>query len=88
MFYFIEKCCVCNYVDDNTLSAFDCYMNVVEEKLEKDFEELHTWSYNNYMALNPGKCNFLCLGSNLSLDEIFIYKNFKIKNTFVNKILE
>ena len=88
MFYFIEKFCVCNYVDANTLFAFDCNMNVVEEKLEKDFEELHTWSYNNYMALNPGKCNFMCLGSNLSLNEIFIYKNFKIKNTFVNKILE
>ena len=39
------------------------------------------------MALNPGKCNFMCLGSNLSLDEIFIYKNAKLKNTSVNEIL-
>ena len=39
------------------------------------------------MVLNPGKCNFMCLGSNLSLDEIFIYKNFKLENTFVNEVL-
>ena len=29
----------------------------------------------------------MCLGSNLSLDEIFIYKNFKLKNTFVDEVL-
>ena len=40
------------------------------------------------MALNPGRCNFLCLGSNLSVDEIFGYKNFKLKKNSVNGILE
>ena len=40
------------------------------------------------MALNPGRCNFLCLGSNLSVDEIFVYKNFKLKKNSVNGILE
>ena len=54
-------------------------MNVVKEKLYKDFEVLGTWFYDNYMALNPGKCNFMCLGSNLLGDEIFVYKNFKLK---------
>ena len=29
----------------------------------------------------------LCFGSNRSLDEIFIYKNFKLKNTSINEIL-
>ena len=87
MFYFIENCYLCNYADGNTLYAFDCNMNVVKEKLYKDFEVLDTWFYDNYMALNPGKCNFMCLGSNLSLDEIFVYKNLKLKNTSVNEIL-
>ena len=32
-------------------------------------------------------CNFLYLRSNLSMDEIFVYKNFKLKNTSVNEIL-
>ena len=40
------------------------------------------------MALNPGRCNFLCLGSNLSVDEIFVYKNFKLKKNSVDGILE
>ena len=39
------------------------------------------------MALNPGKCNFMCLGSNLLENEIFAYKNFKLKNTSVSQIL-
>ena len=39
------------------------------------------------MALNPGKCNFRCLGSNLLGDEIFIYKNFKLKNISESEIL-
>ena len=38
------------------------------------------------MTLNPGKCNFICLLSNLSVNEIFVYKNFKQKNTSVNEI--
>ena len=29
----------------------------------------------------------MCLGSNLSLDEIFVYKIFKLKNTYVNETL-
>ena len=67
--------------------VFDCNINVVKEKLYKDFEVLDKWSYDNYMALNPGKCNFMCLGSNLLGSEIFVYKNFKLKNTSVNEIL-
>ena len=59
MFCFIENCYLCNYADDNTLYAFDCNMNVVKEKLYKDFEVLDTWFYDNYMALHPGKCNFM-----------------------------
>ena len=34
------------------------------------------------MALNPGKCNFMCLGSNLLLDEIFT-----LKSASINEIL-
>ena len=30
---------------------------------------------------------FMCWGSNLLVDEIFLYKNFKLKNTPVNEIL-
>ena len=67
--------------------VFDCNINIVKEKLYKDFGVLDTWSYDNYMALNPGKCNFMCLGSNLLGNEIFVYKNFKLKNTSVNEIL-
>ena len=54
-------------------------MNVVKKELYRDFEILDTWF--------SGKCNFMCLGSNLSVDEIFVYKNFKLKNTSINKIL-
>ena len=42
IFYFIENCYSCNYANDNTLYAFDCSMNVVKEKLYKEFEVLDT----------------------------------------------
>ena len=67
--------------------VFDCSMNLVKEKLYKDFEILDTWFYDNYMALNPGKSNFMCLRSNLLLDKTYVYKNFKLKKTSVNEIL-
>ena len=86
-FYFIENYYLCNYPEDDTLYVFDCNMNFVKEKLYKDFEVLDTWFYDNYMSFDPGKCNFMCLRSNLSVDEIFVYKNFKLKNTSVNEIL-
>ena len=62
-------------------------MNVVKEKLYKDFEVLDTWFYDNCMALNLRKCKFMCLGSNQSLGEIFVYENFKLKNNSINEIL-
>ena len=86
MFYFIENCYLCDYPDGNTLYAFNCNMNVVKEKLYKDFEVLDRWFYENYMAFNPCKYNFMCLGSNRLLDEIFIYENFELKNISVNEI--
>ena len=61
-----------------TIHCMHLIVNVVKEKLNKDFEVLDIWFYDNYMALCPGKCNFMWLGSNLSLDEISIYKNFKL----------
>ena len=67
--------------------VFDCSMNIVKEKLYKDFEVLDTWFYDSYMVLNPGKCNFMCLRSNLLLDKTYVYKNFKVKKTSVNEIL-
>ena len=63
-------------------------MNVVKEKLFKDSEVLDPWFYGNYMAFNHEKCNCICLGSNLSLDEIFLYKNLKLKKISVNEILK
>ena len=61
-------------------------MNFVKEKLCKDFEVPGTWFCDNCMAHNPGKCNFMCLGSNIALDEIFVCKSFKLKYTSVNEI--
>ena len=62
-------------------------MNVVKEKIYRDFEVLGAWFYDNYMAINSGKCNFMHLGSNLSVGEIFVPKNFKLKNASVNEII-
>ena len=36
-------------------------MNVVKEKVYRNFKILDTWFYENYMALNPEKCNSMCV---------------------------
>ena len=54
-------------------------MNVVKGKLYRNFDILDTCFYDKYIALSPGKWNFLCLGLNLSLDGIFVCKRLKLK---------
>ena len=74
--FFIENFYLCSYGDNIQLYIFDCNMNDIKEKLYRDLETLDIWFYN-YMALSSGEVNFMYLGSNLSVDEIFVYKDFK-----------
>ena len=65
LFYFIDNdyCHICNYADDNSLYTIDKNAENIKTILAKNFKQLTTWFYENFMVLNPEKCHFMCLGS-------------------------
>ena len=44
------------------------------------------WFSKNHMALNSGKCHFMCLGKD-TRNETFIFKGLVMKNSKKQKIL-
>ena len=69
-----------------TLQVHHFNMNFVREQLYSDFQLLYTWFYDNYMFFNPRKSNFMGSGLNISVDKLFIYRNFKLNGTSKNEI--
>ena len=58
---------------NNKFSAWeDIYFHQVQEYLKKDFEILENWFYDNYMVLNPRKCEFMGFGKTNEI-EVFTY---------------
>ena len=55
-------------------------MNIIKEKLRKDFKVVTDWFFENYMNLNPTKCLYMCLGKNKENDE-FNFGNISLKNS-------
>ena len=50
---------MCKYTDDNIPHTYSRDFHQVQQYLKKDFEILEDWLYNNYMALNTRKCEFM-----------------------------
>ena len=88
IFFHVQSSSLCNYADDNTLYAADKSLEKVKNHLHKDFSKLVSWFYENFMALNPDKCQFMCLGPNINVEkEVFRYKDIKLKCVKETKIL-
>ena len=71
IFLFLLKTEMCNYADDNTLSAISYTLSMVKAYLRSDIVILIQWFSFNAMALNPDKCQFICFGTsntNVTLD--------------------
>ena len=75
-----------NYVDNNTLYASGFNLEEVKNCLSTDFDAVTKWFYENHMALNAGKCHFMCLGKDTG-NETFIFKSLVMKNSKEQKIL-
>ena len=63
LFLFISNCSLSNYENDNTLYTFGDKLKKIKDNLRSSFDTVHQWFYENYMVLNVGKCNFICLGN-------------------------
>ena len=54
-FYFIDKASVHNFVDDNSLSAFESNIKNLKLILEPESKTAISWFQSNKMIVNPGK---------------------------------
>ena len=61
---------------------YDSVFNLagVENCLSSDFDAVTKWFYENHMALNVGKCHFICLGKDTG-NETFNFKGLVMKNS-------
>ena len=61
-------------------------MNIIKEKLRKDFKVATDWFFENYMSLNLTKCHYICLGKNKE-NNAFNFGNISLENSKVEVIL-
>ena len=54
-------------------------MDIIKEKLRKNFKVVTDWFFENYMSLNPTKCRYMCLGKNKE-NGTFNFENIFLKN--------
>ena len=86
LFLFVSSSNLSNYADDNTLYASGVNLEEVKNCLSTDFDAVTKWFYENRMALNAGKCHFMCLGND-TRNETFIFEGLVIKNSKEHKRL-
>ncbi len=55
IFYFIEKCDLINYADDDTLSKVSSSIDALMEALKHDSKIAIEWFHQNMMEANPSK---------------------------------
>ena len=62
IFFFLKNANLGNYADDSTLYAYNKSLETVICILRQECSILSNWFYDNYMVLNPGKCQFMFFG--------------------------
>ena len=80
IYVFVSSSNLSNYADDDTLYASDFNLEEIKKCLSIGFDAVTKWFCENHMALNAGKCHFLCLGKN-TRNEAFIFKGLVMKNS-------
>ena len=76
---FLSGTILSNYADNNNLYSTGKELNIIKEKLRKDFKVVTDWFFENCICLNPTKCHYMCLGKNKEND-IFNFGNISLKD--------
>ena len=89
IFHQVEHTKLCNYADDNVIYAIDKNLTTAKQKLSTDFTSLTSWFYENFMVLNPEKCQFMCLEPRINkiAEETFTHGSTTLKNVQEAKVL-
>jgi len=62
---------ICNFADDNTLSAFGQTIDDVIHKLDHDIVNIVRWFRQNAMVVNPDKFQLITLNAQTFTDRNF-----------------
>ena len=81
IFLFLQKCDLANYADGSTMYTSDKRVSTIIDSLSRECTILSKWFYNNFMVLNPGKCSFMLLGVDNSLQTNLVCGDEILKNT-------
>ena len=84
---FIDESKICNFADDNTVSAFDKSIPNLVSKLELDANIAIAWFHNNSMIANPSKLQFRIIGDRINSVIEIIDDSITIQNSDVVKLL-
>ena len=84
LFLFIRKSGVCNFADDNTLYSVGKNIENVISDLKTDLVGVMEWFKINSLKANPGKFQFMVLGSKDERSFNIHINNVQIKNS--NKV--
>ena len=61
--FFLKDACLGNYAYDSTLCPYnEKRLKTVICNLRQAFSILSNWFYDNFMVLNPGRCDFMLFG--------------------------
>lgn len=75
LFWFIIQSSLCNFADDNTLYACENSLEDVKQTLLTNLVIVNNWFYENYLAINLKKYQYIVLGHH---DESLIFNHLKI----------
>ena len=75
---FLSKAFLSKYANDNNLYSIGKELDIVKEKLRKDFKVVTDWFFENFMSLNPTKFHSMYLGRNKK-NETFNFENNLLK---------
>ena len=87
IFYFIQDTYISNFADDNSLYSIEDNVKKANTILNKNFELLKGWFYENHKVLNPGKCHYLIINKNIINESVELVRRFYMlklnRNSFV-----
>ena len=83
---FLSKTFLSSYADCNDLYRIGKELNIIKEKLRKDFKVVTDWFSENYLSLNRTKCHYMCIGKSKENDA-FTFGNIFLKNSKEEVIL-
>ena len=87
IFFSLNDANLGNYADDSTLYGYNKNLETGICNLTQEFSVLSNWFYDNYMALNPGKCHFMLFDVKENEQFDLICNDITLKHNSHEKIL-